>query len=235
MLFCSFRKFCQNVWYWSWHWSWRGNSESIQACIIVFVMNVYRSYFMGQSRISNTGYYSQTVLRIRIRDPMPFWPKDQCLFIKTLDPVSLQMLDVDTNSVNPDPQHCFSQKSLFFPGYLWEKFQFFYFIKCRHNIKMQGGSSLWGVAQDSCRCPRRPRCKFLIWKWGWRWDWISWPSHGGWHLCLQTVPVMHLPKKWSGSMTFWCGSGPVDPCLWLMDPIVVKHENSRIRIHNRIH
>jgi hypothetical protein len=37
----------------------------------------------------------------------------QCLFIKTLDPGPLEMLDLDTNSLNPDPQHCL-QKSLFF-------------------------------------------------------------------------------------------------------------------------
>ena len=97
----------------------------------------------------------------------------------------------------------FSKNLYFFLVICGSNYNFFNFIRCRHNIKMQGGSSLWGVAQDSCRCPRRPRCKFLIWKWRWRWDWISWPSHGGWHLCLQTVPVMHLPKKWSGSMTFW--------------------------------
>ncbi len=24
----------------------------------------------------------------------------------------------------------------------------------------------------------------------------------------------------SGSMTFWCGSGSTDPCLWLMDPTI---------------
>ncbi len=26
------------------------------------------------------------------------------------------------------------------------------------------------------------------------------------------------PKQCCGSMTFWCGSGSADPCLWLMDP-----------------
>ncbi len=25
-------------------------------------------------------------------------------------------------------------------------------------------------------------------------------------------------KQCCGSMTFWCGSGSADPCLWLMDP-----------------
>ncbi len=28
---------------------------------------------------------------------------------------------------------------------------------------------------------------------------------------------MHNAQCW-GSMTFWCGSGSADPCLWLMDP-----------------
>jgi hypothetical protein len=44
---------------------------------------------------------------------------DQCLVIKTLDPGPLEMLDLDTNSLNPDPQTLFA-KIVIFPGYLWE-------------------------------------------------------------------------------------------------------------------
>ncbi len=33
------------------------------------------------------------------------------------------------------------------------------------------------------------------------------------------VPLFNKPKnQCCGSMTFWCGSGSADPCLWLMDP-----------------
>ncbi len=33
----------------------------------------------------------------------------------------------------------------------------------------------------------------------------------------STIQTTSL-KQCCGSMTFWCGSGSVDPCLWLMDP-----------------
>ncbi len=45
----------------------------------------------------------------------------------------------------------------------------------------------------------------------------------------QVMVVVNVASKWGktkvhsnyqccGSMTFWCGSGSVDPCLWLVDP-----------------
>ncbi len=30
--------------------------------------------------------------------------------------------------------------------------------------------------------------------------------------------MLSMHQQCSGSMTFWCGSGSADPCLWLMDP-----------------
>ncbi len=39
-------------------------------------------------------------------------------------------------------------------------------------------------------------------------------------LCVQIVEMnaVHCRDQCYGSMTFWCGSGSADPCLWLIDP-----------------
>ncbi len=34
----------------------------------------------------------------------------------------------------------------------------------------------------------------------------------------SSVPVREIENQCCGSITFWCGSGSADPCLWLMDP-----------------
>ncbi len=60
------------------------------------------------------------------------------------------------------------------------------------------------------------------------------------HLNLHSTsgPTKFLPARYhtfNGSMTFWCGSGSADPCLWLMypdpdsdqDPALFRHWPSR--------
>ncbi len=37
-------------------------------------------------------------------------------------------------------------------------------------------------------------------------------------VCWDLQVSFHCPNQYCGSMTFWCGSGSADPCLWLMDP-----------------
>ncbi len=52
----------------------------------------------------------------------------------------------------------------------------------------------------------------------------SWASPGPTYSILHYSSTTRYTKKiplvvqCSGSMTFWCGSGSGDPCLWLMDP-----------------
>ncbi len=45
------------------------------------------------------------------------------------------------------------------------------------------------------------------------------PLHrqGRWQVGLGQR-INHSILQCCGSMTFWCGSGSMDPCLWLMDP-----------------
>ncbi len=46
--------------------------------------------------------------------------------------------------------------------------------------------------------------------------WIMIQSGSGSTTLMNTIFIwIH---QCSGSMTFWCGSGSADPCLWLMDP-----------------
>ncbi len=33
--------------------------------------------------------------------------------------------------------------------------------------------------------------------------------------CLAPIDFLKIPAQCCGSMTFWCGSGSEDPCLWL--------------------
>ncbi len=51
---------------------------------------------------------------------------------------------------------------------------------------------------------------------------LSWGGYVGMGVLLPVnyVTVELVPSEYQccGSMTFWCGSGSADPCLWLMDP-----------------
>ncbi len=51
-----------------------------------------------------------------------------------------------------------------------------------------------------------------------------------WNICAHTEStdkIFNTFKQCCRFMSFWCGSGPADPCLWLMDP----DHFSRIKCH----
>jgi hypothetical protein len=45
-------------------------------------------------------------------------------------------------------------------------------------------------------------------------------------------------RQYSGSMTFWCGSGSADPCLGLMDPdpaiFVIDLQDAKISFFEKV-
>ncbi len=77
---------------------------------------------------------------------------------------------------------------------------------CAHSPRWWGERrSWWRSRRQECRGRAPPR--------------LSPPAAGSLRSWNSPPPrSCHQQQQCCGSMTFWCGSGSADPCLWLMDP-----------------